>query len=297
MSRVNNKLSLKLLAVCIGFILILSAKDLLFRIMAIQGLDATDILFLTGVGCFISSTLFSVILSSWGHRDVFAFGSLRVQLLRLVISGTSSLFIANAFKYLNATTVTMASKIYIPLMVIIAPLFGVFYNRKQRGIALFAICSILLFAFFDTTSLDKMTGFYFIGLAVFCVILEYILLRKATFISGLFWLSFIPSLSCILYGLLLSKNGICLLNEENLFMGLLSGFMLYLVYTASSLRYKLLPLGISEYPSLFTALVLLPVEIKYYQWNPNWIYLACLFVTIFLMILTLYFKNKNVISN
>ncbi len=70
--------------------------------------------------------------------------------------------------------------------------------------------------------------------------------------------------------------------------------VLYLIYLVSIYRYRLLPIGISEYPSLVTALLLLPLEFFFLGKKPDSAYVFCLLVTTLLMGLTIYFRDHEI---
>lgn len=285
-------LSIRLVIATVGFGALLALKDLIFRGLALKGMSAGQLLFFVGTGCGFLATMVAVI-----SRGTIALKSVPLQLLRFMVAGLSGYFIAEALHLLNASSVAMVSKIYIPLLLIVSPLVGVQYSRRQKLLALVSIAAICTFAFFVYAGGQPAAGFLYAIAAALLVMVEYITLRRTSLSESLFWTAFTPALSCIAFGLLgAGSTGIrqvAALPLIEVATAISAGGILYLIYAVSVFRYRLLPIGISEYPSLATALLLLPLEYVFFGWRPDSAYIACLVTTTLLMGMTIYFRDHR----
>jgi hypothetical protein len=285
-----------LLSATVGFCALLAVKDLLFRVLALEGMSSGQILFIVGLACGITSISVAVLT-----RGQIELKNKKLQLVRFFVAGLSGYFIAEAFHVLNASSVAMVSKIYIPLLLLVSPLIGVSYTARQKVLAAASIGAIVIFILCTHQPEMPIAGYGYAIIAALLVMVEYITLRRTALSEKLFWTAATPAMSCLVYGLLTAgpTNVIQILDMPiaTIAIAFLAGVILYLVYAVSIHRYRILPLGISEYPSLVTALVLLPLELLIYGGHPESSYILCLVSTTFLMGLTIYFRDHDQLLN
>ena len=283
-----------LLAATVGFCILLAGKDLLFRVLALGGMSSGQILFMVGLGCGTTTLLIASLT-----KTPINLKNKKLQVLRFFVAGLSGYFIAEAFGILNASSVAMVSKIYIPLLLIFSPLIGVSYSKKQKVLAFASIVGIGVFAIYTRRPGVPFAGYAYAIIAALLVMVEYITLRRTALSENSFWTAATPSVSCLAFGLLgAGPSHILQLQTSStsaISIAFLAGVILYLIYAVSIHRYRLLPLGISEYPSLATALILLPVEFAIYGGRPEPSYVICLLSTTFLMALTIYFRDHDTV--
>ena len=108
------------------FILVFTGKDLLTKYLFMNELTIFEILFFMGVGCLSIASLEVVI-----KKESMLPKNARYQFFRLVVTGGAWFFATLSFKYLNAGTISIISKVNTPLMIIVASFIGVFYTKKQ----------------------------------------------------------------------------------------------------------------------------------------------------------------------
>jgi len=136
-------------------------------------------------------------------------------------------------------------------------------------------------------------------LGVFFVIAEYVMLRDSSRDEPVFIVAAVPALACVLVGLIgLSTDGGWgqwgwLSHPNALFLGTAAGALIYAIYFLSIFRYRLLPLGVSEYPSVLSTLVVLLSEYLLYSHIPTPRHAVSLFVLLGLITITLISKANS----
>ena len=94
------------------------------------------------------------------------------------------------------------------------------------------------------------------------------MLSKAVKDENKFYIYSTPSLALLISGIIMSYgdfNIILPIRLEVLILLILCGFMFFMAYYTSIIRYKYLPPGLAEYPSLVTYFILLPIDLIFFN--------------------------------
>ncbi len=271
-----------------GFTFVLATRDLLYRFLMIQGLEVSTVLFLSGLGCFITALIANAIA-----KGSFLPNEWKFQVIRVVNGGLTYTLILKSFQLLNATSVSIFSKAYLPIMILL-PRLGDKYSGTQKALASLSLASLLVFMFFTRDASEPLLGYLLLLLCTGLVIAEFVMLKTSTQKEGPFIVAAMPAIACMIVGGMGTKSVTLLSLTPGLWaFSFLSGVALFFVYFLSIYRYRILPLGISEYPALITALVILPVEYLLFDWKPTPLYIFNVVILILLLGGVLFLKNKN----
>jgi drug/metabolite transporter (DMT)-like permease len=264
----------------VGFALLLSVKDILYRYLLVGGTPVSTLLFISGLGNLILATTLALI-----NNQSFAPKSWKFQTLRLITNCFFWLALAQGLSLVSATSVALFSKAYVPLLILAAPLLGIKYSNTQKTLAFFTLLVMGIFVIAGRASNESLLGFGFVFVAVLAVMIEFIMLRKSAFKESTFILAAVPGLACLSCGffwIVTTSNTqqIAEISLLEIVLAVISGFSIYGAYFVTVIRYKILPLGLAEYPALLTAVVLLPTEyVLFNQW-PSQLYLANLTIAL-----------------
>jgi len=269
---VNKKSQVFLYSITfLAYSLLLAGKDLVFKHLIRSGVSAPIILQISGITCLI----FGLFINSW-QKLKLRIQSPKNQIFRFIINGFFWITLAQAFHQLNATSIALVSKAYIPLLILFGPFLGATYLLADLILAFLALASIAFFVFFSHDSSESLIGFAYLFCGIGLVMGEYILLRTSTRNESPLIVIAAPALAMIIFGIVsdlgqtasiynLPLNSICL--------SILCGLLIYGVYYASIFRYRILPLGLAEFPALIAALIILPAEYFFHNWIPSPLYL------------------------
>lgn len=282
------------------FILVFTSKDLLTKYLFMNELTIFEILFFMGAGCLSVASLEVMI-----KKEPILPKNARYQFFRLFVTGGAWFFATLSFKYLNAGTISIISKVNTPLMIIVASFIGVFYSKKQIRLSYLTVVLFFVFAIWNRNPNDHFLGYIFFSIALVFVIIEYIMLKDSTQKENMYIVAATPSISCFLIGLL----GVCF--QESAFQALtsftgflvfLNGIVMYLFYRLSIYRYRILPLGLSELPALLASYVIIFGERTLFgvQHSVGYILFLVLVTVLLLYIFTLRkeqgFLDKEIVS-
>ncbi len=271
----------------VGFTVLLAGKDVISRYVLVHGVPTYHLLTVSGGAALIFSFLFSVALGQ--SRKVCSY---RAQVVRLILDAVSWGLVAEAFRLLNATSISIVSKAYIPFLVLLGPVLGNHFSRKQNALALGSMVSMVAFAFFSRDPAESLWGYLYLGLAVLTVAAGYIMLRQSSLKESPFIVTATPALACLLMGVIGSMHAkeFALVPDPYWYLEILCGLLIYGLYTASIYRYKILPLGLAEYPTLLTCFLILPSEYMLFGWVPSITYIAHLGLTLIAIGLVVYWN-------
>ncbi len=269
----------KITFVSLTYAAIVGAKDLVYRGLSINGLNSFQILAGSGLGCLAASLVFTIVNSGL-KKSTFKLKSPRTQFIRFFLSGLTSLFIIRSFEHLHATTVATTSKIFIPLLILLSPIWGKRLDRTQIVLAVTTILTIFIFGFFERSSQDPIIGYIDLAAAIFLVMAEFVLLRKTALTEAPFWAASVPAMGCLAYGFTGSLYTTSALWHQQNFMVnfelLVGGLLLFAAYAVSKYRYTVLPVGYAEVPSILSAMLVLPAEVFLFGWRPEPMYIIFL---------------------
>lgn len=237
----------------------LACKDLIIKYLFNHGVLFGQLIFYIGVFSLCFSAMFSKI-----NKDKFTVKNKQLQTSRIFIICISSSLVFLSFRLLSPTVVNIGSKITLPLMMLLSPIFGFSYAKKEKNLALVTIAIMLLFLY-QSLSNDSasLLGIGMLLLSTFFMIAEYITLNKTVHSESPALICSIPSLSLILLGVGFSAwfgESLFNITNEMLIIMATCGFFYFVAYYSGIIRYKLLPPGLAEYPSLLSVVIICPVD-------------------------------------
>ncbi|MDC9622376.1 hypothetical protein PSI22_12205 [Xenorhabdus sp. XENO-7] len=244
----------------------LAFKDLIIKYLFNQNVMFSQLFFYTG---FFSLTL-SVIISKL-NKHAFAISNKKYQVRRVFIVCISTSLAFLSFKLLSPTVVNIGSKITLPLMILLSSFLVLPYAKKEKLLAGITMIIMLIF-FYQSLSIDKasLLGIGILLLSAFFMIAEYMTLSHTVKYESQALVCLVPSVSLILLGIIFS----IIFNESlfyisgKLITGLsICGILYFIAYYSGVIRYKLLPPGLAEYPSLMTILIVWPVDVLFFNGN------------------------------
>ncbi len=264
----------------IGFTVIVASKDIVSRFLLVQGIPVAHLLLFAGGTAFFIALFQALTRGTSLHVN-----SYRYQTVRLLLDGAAWAFATQAFKLLNATSISIISKAYIPLLILIGPLLGNVFSRKQYFFASSAFLAMVAFAFFSRAPNESLLGYLFLLLSTLTVAASYIMLRHSTIKESPFVVVATPALACVMVGAVwgLQLEMPLAATGPEFALEAICGLLIFGLYTASIYRYRLLPVGLAEYPTLLTAFLILPAEYFLFGWFPSVLYLANISLVLFLV--------------
>jgi hypothetical protein len=266
--------------VFLGYTLIMSLKDVISRYLLVNGLPVAHLLLTAGTVAF----LFAMAVSLFRSQRL-SIASPKYQTIRLILDAVAWASATQAFKLLNATSISIISKAYIPLLILLGPFLGNLFSRKQNLLAVAALLAMTGFAFFSRAPNESLIGYFYLLISTITVTASYIMLRHSTLKESPFIVVATPAAACVLVGLVWGGQiGMPLnVSVQTLFLEFVCGLLIYGLYTASIYRYRLLPVGLAEYPTLLTAFFILPSEYFLFGLRPSELYLGNLAIVLVLI--------------
>ncbi len=264
----------------LAYTLSLASKDLISRFVLTHGVPTPHLLLVGGTVAFLVALAIAL-----GRGQKLAPDSVKYQSVRILLDAMSWAFATLAFKYLNATSISIISKAYIPVLVLIGPWIGNRFSTKQKVLASAALAAMVLFAFANRAPNEDLLGYFYLLLTTITVSAAYIMLRHSTIKESPFIVTAVPALACVLVGGIWGVQIEMPLSTStlNFTLEIACGFLIYLLYAASIYRYRVLPVGLAEYPTLLTGFVILPAEYWLFGLKPNGFYLANLALVLVLV--------------
>lgn len=241
----------------------LAAKDLLIKYLFNSGILFNHIIFYTGLFSLIISLLFSLC-----RKEKFAIVHKKYQFWRIIIVSLSAFFVFLSFQLLCPSIVNIGSKMTLPLMILLSSFLALPYGKKEKYLALLTLAIMFIF-FYQALYCDNTSrvGLLILLISTFCMIGEYMTLSHTVKKESSALICSIPSVSLILLGISLSfvfNEPLWVLNKNTFFL-LLCGLSYFIAYYSGIIRYKLLPPGLAEYPSLMSIFFIWPVDVFFYR--------------------------------
>lgn len=268
------KSSEKIALAFLVFTVSLALRDILFRYLMIEGVSVATICFWTGSFSFILS--FKIFSKEGEYKLKRPF----TQFIRLIINCISWASVIYIFGMLDVSTVSIITKSGMPLAVIFGSFFGYIYSSLEKKVSSIVLLMVLCFTYFSLPdlSLESIIALSVLTISIFFTVAEFIFISKSVKNEKYFYLSATPSVSLILVGLILGydqPSSLLFIQPELLFVLLLTGIFFFTAYYSSIVRYRYLPPGIAEYPSLLTYFVLLPVDVFIFNKSFGFLTFSC----------------------
>lgn len=241
----------------------LAAKDLIIKHLFNSGVLFSQIVFYTGV----FALLFSILLS-WYKKEKFVITNKKYQAFRILIVCFSASFSFLSFKLLCPSIVNIGSKMTLPFMILISPLLALPYGKKEKYLAVFTLGIMSLF-FYQSLCHDESIWFGILILLISTLFMigEYITLNTTVKKESPVLICTIPSVALIMLGGIYAfvfNEPLFTMSTPSVLFLLCCGFSYFIVYYSGIIRYKLLPPGLAEYPSLMTILFIWPIDVFFF---------------------------------
>jgi hypothetical protein len=264
----------------LAFTLSMASKDVISRFVLTHGVPAAHLLLVAGTVAFLVAITIALV-----RGQKLAPESVKYQCVRILLDAMSWAFATLAFQHLNATSISIISKAYIPFLVLIGPWIGNRFSSKQKVLAWSALAAMVFFAFANRAPNEDLLGYFYLLLTTLMVSAAYIMLRHSTIKESPFIVTAVPALACNLVGGIWGAQIQMPLatSTQNFVLEIACGFLIYALYAASIYRYRVLPVGLAEYPTLLTAFFILPAEYWLFGLQPKPLYLANLALVLVLV--------------
>lgn len=257
--HINNKIA-RYLFPFILFAIALSFKDIFIK----QGLSIShDIGFtmaLMGFSfLFLSMTINLLTEKRMILKHAFSWP-------RFLCNIVANITMVTAIYFLDASSVNVLNKSTIPLIILLGSIFGFTYSRQEKGISLILILAVLGYSFY----LVYFLSYSFLGVMIFFISLvtvsiEFLFLAKACKSGNILDITLSPSLALIAGGFIVylfnDSGSFIKYNSAAFLFPILAGISLFFSYFSSPMRYKLLPPGISESPTIFSFFFIYTFEV------------------------------------
>jgi hypothetical protein len=243
------------------FSLVIAIKDILTKELLINQVGIFDIL----LGGGLVSLFLTLFLLVGLKEKIQTFTMWKVQVIRFFTSMLVWFLVTSSFKSMDASSVSVFSKVYIPLFIILGDWLQVNYSSRQKKFAFSAFGLLLVFLVVKILEGEQLLGYTLLLVSVAVVMFEFVLLRNASRSQSLFDVIIIPTLASISVGLLgnwLTGGGIEYVSSNGTTLMYLAffGLTFNVYYILSTFRYKIFPLGASEYPSLLAVFPIVAFE-------------------------------------
>lgn len=271
---------LPLIASFLGFAICIAARDVSYRWIFQQGVTPGTVMFLSGAASFLTSIIFSLF-----SKHSFKINKPKVQLWRLAITCCAGYAVIKSFFYVSPSHIAILSKAALPILILIGSFFGHSFVSREKIMATLVLEALAFFALILPSGELSLIGFIILSLSIAFTLIEFLFLAAAVKNESPFYMSATPSLGLILAGIA-SGCDFDSLKLLTIIVLALSGILFFLAYLTSSIRYKILPPGLAEFPSLMTYFFILPLEILVYDKKPSpYVFAAATFTLCLMSIL------------
>ncbi|MBI3505887.1 MAG: C39 family peptidase [Proteobacteria bacterium] len=185
----------------------------------------------------------------------------KLQATRLVLAGASLTLITMSYWHVNAATVEMIASLDVALLILTGGWTGERYTGRQRALA---FASLLLGAFLVIAArgpAERVLGYGLAFLGTLGITVGYLVLRRSSRTENDAVTSFVAGLSILLYGFgVLAWTGAPAPSASGAGIAALAGAMMFAIYELTLFLYRRMDIGSAEYPTLVSALLVLPLE-------------------------------------
>jgi drug/metabolite transporter (DMT)-like permease len=139
------------------------------------GYSASSVLLYRGILSFVITCLLSL-----STKQIILPKNFRLQYLRITVSGTALLLVFQSYKYLEASTVSLISRLDIPFAVLIPFFFGKRKRDFKVILSIIALCLILSVFFYAKHIGEGPIGLTLAIIAVLMTSGSYLLAKRST---------------------------------------------------------------------------------------------------------------------
>ncbi len=249
-----------------ALILSLVANGLATRSLAIEGVPLSISLIIRGLVCL-------VLVLGWALKNNWDLNpkNLKSQIFRAFLAGLSLTLYTLSYKWLSASAISVLSNVDVPLMIVLAPIFGIVANKNVRFLSGFSI----LFLLWYVASLERdetlVVGLGVLGVALTLLCFGYLFIKRSMGEENPAVTILTPSLAIGVFGIgefifenisLTTKHGgTGPLTSALIFQMCIAGISMFVAYVATMRLYGLTDLATAEFPTLLASLVIQPLEL------------------------------------
>jgi hypothetical protein len=240
-------------------ILSLIVSGLTMRSMALQGVPYFQSLALRGGFSFIAVLIYA----SLGRLSLVPKNP-RTQASRAALAGLALGFFTLSYEYLSASAVSVLSNVDLPIMLALAPLFGMKLDKKIRLLSLASILCLVAYVAHLGQHQDLLWGLVTLGSGSFLLCLGYLYIKKSMGEENSSVTIMVPSLAIVLYGLVFSQFSSEVMAPTTtslLIEAALSGLSMFGAYIATMKLYSLTNIATAEFPTLLSSVLIQPLEL------------------------------------
>lgn len=248
-----------LIAILVPYVGLHAGHSLVMKYLTVRGCALEDILIYRGLGCVLTAVVLGALAGQ----------SLRpnrpgTQIARFFFSGLALCLITAAFKYANATTVSVISRLDTAILVVVGPWIGVATSRIQQVLAFLSLAALTGLSIVGTGGGTEQTlGYVLAFLGTLGITAGYLFLRASARSENIHVVAFIAGLAILFYGSagkLLGSDPLGWPGGVSVVVALLAGVMMFYLYQLTVWLYGMMDITLAEYPTLFAALLVLPAE-------------------------------------
>jgi len=246
------------------FTIALSFKDIFIKQSLITGTPISLLLIIMGVTLLIPCLIFE-----FSKTKSMPKLNSKFNLSRYFINIILNTSMIMSIYYLDASTINVLNKSTIPLTILIGSAFGLIYTQKEKLISAFLVVITLIYAMYSFLYFNySYIGFILFSISLIAVCIEFLLLAKATVSGNSLDVIMPPALGMISGGVLLmgydytADNLSLNITTKMLTLSFMAGFALLFAYSTSKARYKLLPPGIADSPTIFSFFFIYIIEVS-----------------------------------
>lgn len=244
--------------VLIPYVVLHALNILLLKAAAFVGASTPNTVFLRGLGCLLVGGAVAL----WNRRSMWPRHP-REQAVRFIVAGASLYLLTESFHYARGTTVSTISRLDTALLIALGPLVGIANSGARRMVAVGLIATVAWLGYFGRGTEESLLG-YGLALAATCgLTLGFVLMRRTGRKETVEVVAGVAALALITYGTL---GGAKPTIEQHAQLGslfaLASGACMFAIYALTLRLYRVMNIALAEYPTLFSTILVLPLE----QW-------------------------------
>ncbi len=200
--------------------------------------------------------------------------NIRLQAARLVIAGAALSLLTMSYWHVNAATVEMISSMDIALLILMGAWTGESYSPRQRALALASLALGALLVVAARGPAERVMGYGMAFLGTAGVAVGYLVLKSSAETENDSVTSFVAGLAILGFGFAgrgISAGGAAV---SGALVAGLAGVMMFWIYELTLFLYRRMDIGSAEYPTLVSALLVLPLERALFatRFNPLYVF-------------------------
>lgn len=233
--------------------------------------DGGHVIMLRGCGCLLVA-IFYARLKGLSLKPKVP----KVQLLRLFVGGAAISLSVLSYKWIDAGSAMIFARYDVIFLAIVAE------ARSKRNILAFVVCGFAVLTPFLIYHQAPVDGVNFLTGSLlgvgggFMMAVSYYLLSSSGRVENISVTTLVPGVASLMYGLFLSlQNKVIFEWQPSYFIyAIVSGSIMYLMYYLTIEMYKRVGVAKGEYPTVFAALLSIPLSALIFDVQYSVIYLS-----------------------